>query len=629
MTLNELRTAYLAFMQERGHTEIPSASLVPENDPTTLFTSSGMQPFMPYLLGAPHPLGKRITNSQRCFRTVDIDEVGDNRHTTLFEMLGNWSLGDYGKEEQLPWFFEFLTDTLGLDPKRLYVTVYAGDEEAGVPRDEEAAAIWQQLFKEKGVEAKTAMMVSEAEGAARGMHDGERIFFYRDKNWWSRAGTPDKMPVGEPGGPDSEVFYEFTDIEHDPAFGEHCHPNCDCGRFLEIGNNVFMQYQKQEDGTFAPLPKRNIDFGGGLERLMMAVADTPDIVKVCHAPIIAFLEEQTGKRYDESEAITHAMRVIADHMKAAVFLIADGIEPSNTDQGYFVRRLLRRAVRYADQLGMHESGLALVAEPIALMYEAQYPTVREKLDTVTQSIAGEEAKFRNTLAQGLRKLEKHLEKSDALTAQQLFDLYQTDGFPLELSLELLTEKGVETPERVQDEFAALVDEHKAKSRAGSEQKFKGGLADSGEVTTMLHTCTHLMLAALRKELGDHVHQAGSNITSERARFDFTHPEKVSREVLDRVEAYVNEAIQKGCTVETTVMEKQAAQDAGVEGSFWERYPDDVTVYQVKAPDGTVYSQELCGGPHVESTANITGTFRITKEESSSAGVRRVKAVLEH
>lgn len=627
MTLHDIRTAYLAHMKAQGHTEIPSSSLVPENDPTTLFTGSGMQPLVPYLLGQEHPSGTRLVNSQKCFRSGDIEEVGDNRHTTFFEMLGNWSLGDYEKEQQLPWFFSFLTDTLGLDPKRLYVTVYAGDEEAGVPRDDVAASLWQILFAQKGVSNGTAVMISEEEGAARGMKEGERIFFYRDKNWWSRAGTPDKMPAGEPGGPDSEVFYEFTDIEHDGAFGEHCHPNCDCGRFLEIGNSVFMQYYKTDHG-FEPLPKKNVDFGGGLERLAMAVANTPDIVRVCHEPIIAFVEQATGKHYGADETETRAFRVIADHMKAAVFLIADGIEPSNTDQGYFVRRLLRRAVRFADQLGMHESGLAEVVEPIAVMYEDQYPMVRDKAAVIRSSIAGEEQKFRKTLAQGLRKLEKHLEQSATITAEQLFDLYQTDGFPLELSSEILTERGTHIDSATTAQFETLVSEHKAKSRAGSEQKFKGGLADSGEVTTMLHTCTHLMLAALRKELGDHVHQAGSNITSERARFDFTHPEKVSREILDKVEAYVNEAIEKGCTITTTVMDKQAAQDAGVEGSFWERYPEQVTIYRVEAPDGTIYSQELCGGPHVETTATIKGTFKIKKEESSAAGVRRVKAILE-
>lgn len=391
-----------------------------------------------------------------------------------------------------------------------------------------------------------------------------------------------------------------------------------------------MQYQKQEDGSFAPLPKRNIDFGGGLERLAMAVNNTPDIIKVCHEPILAHIEQATKKTYGEDPKDTEAFRIVADHMKAAVFLIGDGVAPSNTDQGYFVRRLIRRAVRMADTLGMHENSFADVVEPITAMYEGQYPNLRTQADSIRTHIADEEAKFRKTLDRGLKKIEHLIERGNAaVTAEALFDLYQTDGFPLELSLEIITDRlGTPILEDTLKKYDTLLAEHKKKSRAGSEQKFKGGLADSGEVTTMLHTCTHLLLAGLRKQLGDHVHQAGSNITSERARFDFTHPEKVSREVLDQVEAYVNEAIQKGCTVTTTIMEKQAAQDAGVEGSFWERYPDQVTVYEIEAPDGSIYSQELCGGPHVESTGNIKGTFRIKKEESSSAGVRRVKAILE-
>lgn len=625
--LHEIRSAYLAYLREREHAELPSSPLVPENDPTTLFTGSGMQPLIPYLLGKDHPSGTRLVNSQKCFRSGDIDEVGDNRHTTFFEMLGNWSLGDYGKEEQLAWFFGFLTEVLRLDPRRLYVTVFSGDEGAGVARDDVSAELWKELFAKKGVVAETAVMVTEEDASVRGMREGERIFFYREKNWWSRAGAPQRMPIGEPGGPDSEVFYEFCDIEHDVRFGERCHVNCDCGRYLEIGNSVFMQYRKGKDGVFERLPKQNVDFGGGLERLAMAVSNTPDIVAVCHAPVVAHLERVTGKRYGSAETETRAFRIIADHMKAAVFLIGDGVRPGNSDQAYFVRRLIRRAVRYADTLGVHESGLASVVDPIVRMYEVQYPALRTHVEDIRKSIDDEERKFRRTIHSGLRKIEKLLAHSDSLRAAQLFDLYQTDGFPLEVSLEILHDRGIVVPDHEVDVFHALFEEHKVRSRAGSEQKFKGGLADAGEVTTMLHTCTHLMLAALRKELGDHVHQAGSNITAERARFDFTHTEKVSREVLDRVEAYVNEAIRKGCVVDTIVMDKAVARAAGVEGSFWDKYPEQVIVYRVQSPDGTIYSQELCGGPHVEATSMIRGTFKIVKEEASSAGVRRVKAML--
>ncbi|MBP9749551.1 MAG: alanine--tRNA ligase [Candidatus Pacebacteria bacterium] len=625
--LHDVRSAYLAYMRECGHVELPSSPLVPENDPTTLFTGSGMQPLIPYLLGKDHPSGTRLVNSQKCFRSGDIDEVGDNRHTTFFEMLGNWSLGEYGKEEQLTWFFHFLTEVLELDPQRLYVTVFAGDEHAGVQQDDISASIWQKLFAQKEVSAMTARMVTEEEAAVRGMHEGERIFFYREKNWWSRAGAPHTMPAGEPGGPDSEVFYEFSDIQHDVRFGDHCHVNCDCGRYLEIGNSVFMQYRRIEDGTFERLPKQNVDFGGGLERLTMAVCNTPDIVAVCHAAIIEYLERVTGRRYGVDPEETRAFRIIADHMKAAVFLIGDGVHPGNADQGYFVRRLIRRAVRYADKLGVHEDGFAAVVEPVVAMYERQYPVLRVNVEDIRKSIEEEERKFRRTIGSGLRKIEKLLTHNRFLTAEQLFDLYQTDGFPFEVSLEILRDRSIDVPAAVTDSFRILFEAHKEKSRTGSEQKFKGGLADAGERTTMLHTCTHLMLAALRRELGDHVHQAGSNITAERARFDFTHSEKVSREVLDRVERYVNEAIQKGCTVDTLTMDKLTARAAGIEGSFWDKYPELVTVYRVQAPDGTIYSQELCGGPHVDVTTAIRGTFKIVKEEASSSGVRRVKAVL--
>ncbi len=620
MELNNLRERYLAYMAEHGHVVLPSASLVPENDPTTLFTGSGMQPLVPYLLGKEHPSGTRLVDSQTCFRSGDIEEVGDNRHTTFFEMLGNWSLGDYFKDKQLAWFFTFLTEVLGLDPARLYVTAFAGDSALGLPRDEESVALWTQLFAGKGIDARAVEIGSEAAGAERGMQGG-RIFYYdAAKNWWSRAGTPSLMPVGEPGGPDSEVFYDFG-TEHDPRFGTHCHVNCDCGRFLEIGNSVFMQYKKEKDGSFSLLPKKNVDFGGGLERLLMAATDTPDIIAVCHRPILDFLEVSSGRTYGADERDTRAFRIIADHMKAAVFLIGDGVMPGNTDQGYFVRRLIRRAVRYADVLGAAD-GFAGIVRPIVEMYEGQYPVLHERSVQIAHTLEEEERKFRATLSRGLREFEKL--HGDTVSGRDAFVLFSTYGFPYEVTEELAAERGMVVDDRA---FRAEMAAHQDLSRAGSEQKFKGGLADHGETTTMLHTCTHLMLAGLRKYLGDHVHQAGSNITAERARFDFTHPDRVPREVLDKVEAYVHDAIAKRCPVTTTVMDKAAARAGGVEGSFWEKYPDQVTVYAVACDDGTVYSQELCGGPHVAHTGQISGTFRITKEESSSAGVRRIKAVL--
>lgn len=623
MDLNIIREKYLTFFEAQNHAVVPSASLVPENDPTTLFTGSGMQPLVPYLLGEVHPKGARIVDSQKCFRSGDIEEVGDNRHTTFFEMLGNWSLGDYWKKEQLRWFFTFMTEEIGLDPKRLYVTVFAGDSELGIGPDEESVEIWKTLFKEKGIEAGTAVMGSEAEGAERGMKDSERIFHYNaEKNWWSRSGVPKNMPSGEPGGPDSEVFYEF-DVEHNPAYGAHCHPNCDCGRFLEIGNSVFMQFKKNDDGTFSELPKMNVDFGGGLERILMAVTNTPDIIAVSHTPIIDFLEKLTGKKYGENDVDTRAFRIIADHMKAAVFLISEGVYPSNTDQGYFVRRLIRRSVRYADTLGVDESGFAVVVEPIARMYGEAYPNVLEHVKKVEEVVAEEEKKFRTTLARGMREFAKL--EGTIVSGEDAFILFSTYGFPYEMTEELAQEKGMSVDK---DGFDEKMKEHQVLSRAGSEQKFKGGLADAGEKTTMLHTCTHLLLAGLRKYLTADIHQAGSNITNERARFDFTYPEKVERDVLDKVEQFVNEAIQKKCDVTSVIMKKTEAKEQGVVGSFWEKYPDEVTVYSVSSKDGTQYSKELCGGPHVKNTGDIQGVFKITKESSSSAGVRRIKAILE-
>lgn len=621
MDHNTLRTKYLEYFKARGHAEIPSDQLVPQNDPTTLFTGSGMQPLVPYLLGQEHPKGTRLVDSQKCFRSVDIEEVGDNRHTTLFEMLGNWSLGDYYKKEQIEWMFDFLVNELGLDATHLYITCFIGAPEYNIPKDTDAALQWQTLFTEKGIRAELADVGSEEDGYERGMREGERIFYYDGKkNWWNRGKTgPETTPVGDPCGPDSEMFYEFTDIEHDPKWGKHCHPNCDCGRFMEIGNNVFMAYRKVAEGEFVPLEKPNVDHGSGLERIVAAVANSSDVFPVMHGPIIKHLEEVTGTEYADDK---RSFRIVSDHMKAAVFLIADGVYPSNTDQGYFVRRLLRRAVRYADKLGMTEQGLSGVVESIVAMYEVQYKELGVKREELRKAIDEEERKFRATLAKGLHEFEKM--SGDTISGEQAFQLFSTYGFPLELTLELALEHN-----RKVDEvgFAEEMKKHQELSRAGAEQKFKGGLADSGEVTTMLHTCTHLMLAGLRKYLGDHVHQAGSNITAERTRFDFTHPEKVPREVLDQVEAYVNEAIQAKADVVITVMPKDEAKASGVEGSFWEKYPDEVNVYQVKAGD-TIYSQELCGGPHVKNTGDIKGVFKIKKEEASSAGVRRVKATLE-
>ncbi len=626
MQASEIRSRYLKFFQDQKHTIVPSALLVPENDPTTLFTGSGMQPIVPYLLGAPHPEGSRIADSQKCFRAQDIEEVGDNRHTTFFEMLGNWSFGDYFKQEQISWMWQFLTEELNLDPNKLYFTCFRGNNDLGIPKDTESAILWQELFRAKGLEVGIG-----EDSEKNGMGVGEHIFYYDEKkNWWSRSGVPGNMPLGEPGGPDTEMFWDFG-IEHnfhaESAWKElPCHVNCDCGRFIEIGNNVFMEYKRIEGG-FEKLAQQNVDFGGGLERLMAAVQNEPDMFKGdIFDTLRTHVETLSHKKYGENNNETYAFRVLLDHMRASIFLIADGVLPSNTDQGYVLRRLLRRAIRYADVLGIEENQLSSTVLPLAQTYEDTYSILTTKRASIEKVIADEEVKFRQTLARGLKELEKRL-RSGTLTGQDAFDLFTTYGFPLEMTQEIAIEKGVTVDElEYRDEFA----KHKELSRTASSGKFKGGLADNSAKVTAFHTATHLMLAALRKELGTDVHQAGSNITEERTRFDFTYPEKVTREVLDRIEMYVNTAIQAGASVSTIVMDKDEAHRTGVEGSFWEKYPDKVTVYQVAGADGTIYSQELCGGPHVTNTSEIHpfGRFRITKEEASSAGVRRIKAIFE-
>ena len=645
---NEIRRKYLEFMKNNGHAVIPSAALVPDNDPTTLFTSSGMQPLIPYLMGETHPKGVRLVNSQKCFRANDLEEVGDNRHTTFFEMLGNWSLGDYFKKEQLRWLFTFLVDEVGLDPERIYVSVFAGDEKLGIPADEESVAIWQELFKERGIEAKAVHIGTEEAGYEVGMQGG-RIFYYdAGKNWWSRSGVPEKMPIGEIGGPDSEVFYDFgPEFANHPIFKDKApHPNSDSGQFLEIGNSVFIEYIKQADGSFAKLPQRNVDFGGGLERIAAAKNMNPDVFKVdLLANVVKQIEVLSGKSYEDNLV---AFRVITDHIRGAVFMIGDGIFPGNEQQGYFVRRLLRRAVRFADQLNIKTGEFANLADGVISIYQDHFANLAEKRSEIIDVIGKEEEQFRKTLESGLKQFSKislqiHVTTTEkdgkkiidktippttkqAISAQNAFDLYTTYGFPIELTEEIAAEKGLIVDRAG---FEVLMEKHRQLSRSGAEQKFKGGLADHSEKVVQYHTATHLLLAGLRKELGEHVHQAGSNITGERLRFDFTHSDKVDREVLDRVEAYVNSAIKTGGNVMIEMLPKSTAEkDTTIEASFWDRYPDEVKVYTIKGSDGTIFSRELCGGPHVKSLEEIHGRFKIVKEESSSAGVRRIKGIIE-
>ncbi|MFZ2500403.1 MAG: alanine--tRNA ligase [Minisyncoccia bacterium] len=641
MTVSEVRTRYLEFFKAREHAIIPSAPIIPENDPTTLFTSSGMQPLVPYLLGQPHPLGVRLVNSQMSFRAEDIEEVGDNRHTTFFEMLGNWSLGDYFKQEQLPWVFEFLTSKggLALDSKKIYVTVFGGDTESGMEADTEAVKLWKGLFEKKGVDTTFVELGTEEHGGEVGMRGG-RIFSYgARKNWWSRAGVPAKMPAGEIGGPDSEMFYDFG-LPHNTAFGKECHPNCDCGRFIEIGNSVFMQYIKKEGGSLSELPKRNVDFGGGLERLVAATLNNPDVFLIdIFDTARDILETLSGKSYPRSNLVkndgadTRSFRIVLDHMRAASFFIASGIRPSNTEQGYVLRRLIRRSIREADKLGIKDAVLAEVAEGFGTAYADEYPFIQKASRAIREELEKEEEQFRKTLTHGMRELEKMEQEIDAFT------LFTTYGFPIELTEEIAKERGVKlNMARVH----AQMEEHQALSRSGAAQKFTGGLADQAEQTVRYHTAHHLLLKALQKVLGPEVHQRGSNLTSERLRIDFSYGGKMTPEQITEVEKIVNEKITEALPVIRTIMPKAEAEKLNAEREFGANYPEQVTVYSVGPLDATEvdpkfaesFSIEFCGGPHVSNTTELGSTgspqathFKISKEESSSSGIRRIKATL--
>lgn len=626
MKAQEIRQAYLDFFKERGHKVIPRAQLVPYNDPTTLFTGSGMQPLIPYLLGQEHPGGKRLVDSQTCLRAQDIEEVGNNRHTTFFEMLGNWSFGDYFKEEQISWFFGFLTETVGLNPQKLYVSCFIGSKKDGIPKDSETAEIWQKVFKEKGIEAKIVDIGSQADGDKAGM-DGGRIFFYDDgENWWSRGGGLAKTPIGDPCGPDSEVFYDFGQEHHDSSYGQP-HPASDSGRFMEIGNQVFMQYLRTDKG-FEPLEKKNVDFGGGLERIAAAAIDSPDVFKISLLwPIIEKLEQLSGKKYDQ---YAQSMRVIADHLRAATFLAVDGVKPSNKEQGYVMRRLLRRAIRFAFELGIEQNFLEQVVPVIADLYHSDFPEIAAKRDEVIETLVKEEKVFRQTLRKGLREFNKLSGKE--LTGEIIFKLYDTYGFPVELSKEEAFKQEVDLAKDADREFERLMSEQRERSQTASKGAFKGGLGGQSLIHKKYHTATHLMYQALRDVLGDHVIQRGSNITEERLRFDFSHPQKVTPEDIKKVEDIVNEQIDKDLKVSFQEYPTQVAiEEKGALGQFGDRYGDTVKVYKMIA-DGAdkPYSFEICGGPHVDHTAQLAEgdkRFKITKEESKSSGVRRIKAIL--
>ncbi len=631
LSLDQLRSKYLNFFNQKQHAIVPSAPLVPENDATTLFISSGMQPLLEYFLGAVHPLGSRVVNSQKCFRSQDIEEVGDNRHTTYFEMLGNWSFGDYFKTEQIQFVFEFLTNELNLDPARLFVTVFSGSTELNIAKDEEAIAAWQQQFSTCKLNSQVVLDPSKT-----GLGEG-RICVYQWENWWSRAGKPSVMPVGEPGGPDSEIFYDFG---ADRKFHENskfkdlpCHLNCDCGRFMEIGNSVFMQYIKQADGSFVELPKKNVDFGGGLERILAAVHNEPDFFSLpIFTPIITTLEALSGKRYLGDEKQTKAFRVIADHLRAAVMLIADGVNPSNKDQGYVVRRLIRRAVRFAHVLGIEDLFLAQLVSSVTSQYQEPYPDIHLRHTDIAQTLNQEEGKFRRTLIKGEQQLKKMLaEKSENklsnISAQDAFYLYESFGFPLELTQEIISEAHPEDKLVTSDDFSQafqkLRQQHSSSSRTASAGQFKGGLQNSSQITTRYHTATHLLHASLRKQLGKQVQQKGSHITDQRLRFDFSYDRTIDQNVLQIVIDQINQWVQEDLPVHCQEMLKSDALKQGALAFFVEKYPEKVTVYTIGSDSNANWvSKELCGGPHVQQTGQI-GMLEVIKEQAIGAGIRRI------
>lgn len=593
LTSDELRQMYLDFFKSKGHAVIKSASLIPENDPTVLFTTAGMHPLVPYLLGETHPAGTRLTDVQKCVRTGDIDEVGDESHCTFFEMLGNWSLGDYFKKEAITWSFEFLTDEkyLGIDKDKLYFSCFAGDEDA--PRDTVAYDTWRSL----------------------GVAEDHIFFLPKENNWWGPAG------ITGPCGPDTEMFIDTGK----PACGPDCSPACGCGKYLEIWNDVFMEYNKQADGTYVPLEQKNVDTGMGLDRTIAILQGKGSVYETdVFAPIIAKIEELSGKKYEGADEDTRkAFRIVADHVRCATFMIGDerGITPSNVDQGYVLRRLLRRAIRFSGKLGIAEGSLPAIAKVVIDKYAHAYEELRFNENKILAEIAKEEERFQKTITQGLKEFEKTVERleGDTIDGKSAFRLYDTFGFPIEFTLELAAERGLKVDK---EGFDKAFEHHQELSHAGAEQRFKGGLADTSEQTARLHTATHLLNAALRKLLSEDIMQKGSNITAERLRFDFNFPRKVERDELDQLEAYVNEAIAAGLDVIEEEMSVEEAKQQGAMGVFDSKYGDLVKVYTIPG-----YSKEICGGPHAKNTAEL-GHFKIKKEQSSSAGVRRIKAVLD-
>ena len=625
MDSNTIRKKYLDFFAKKQHQIISSASLIPENDSSLLFVNAGMSPLVPYLLGEKHPAGQRLVNSQKCFRSEDIDDIGDGRHNTFFEMLGNWSLGDYFKKEQLNWWFEFLVEELGLDINHLYQSVYVGDGQK-IDKDEESIAVLKDIYKKYGVEAEEGPeTIGKGElGSGKEIDfSQQRIFAYRDKNWWKRGEA-----IGELGGPDSETFYD-TGRPHDLKFGPHCHINCDCGRFIEIGNSVFMQYKKTESG-WEELKNKNVDFGGGLERICMVVNGFDNIFKIdsLHG-LIEKIEELSGIKYDNNKKY---FEIVADHIKSAVFLLGDDkrLSPSNTDQGYIIRRLIRRALRSGRQLGIkQEQWMSIIAKTVIDFYNQTYNELNCNSEFILNSLNEEELKFSKMIERGEKILNSLAESKNEINGLTAFNLFQTHGYPLEMTEEIIEEKGIKKSSMFINEYNQEFRKHQDLSKTASAGKFKGGLADQSEATTKLHTVCHLLLASLQKVLGSQVNQRGSNITAERLRFDFSYSEKMTDEQKKQVEDLVNGAIAKKYDVKCEEMTIEEAQNYGANGVFTSKYGDKVKVYSIgdfsqNPPE--IFSKEICGGPHVKNIGEL-GVFKIQKEESSSFGVRRIKAIL--
>ncbi|MBU4212239.1 MAG: alanine--tRNA ligase [Verrucomicrobia bacterium] len=594
MTADELKSLYLGFFRKQGHTLISGSSLIPQNDPTVLFTTAGMHPLVPYLLGEWHPAGQRLCNVQKCIRTGDIDAVGDAGHLTFFEMLGNWSLGDYFKAEAIAWSFEFLTSKacLGFDPANLYITVFEGNDQ--VAPDQESFETWKKL----------------------GIPEAHIFFLPKEDNWWDPAGQTG------PCGPDTEMFVDTLK----PVCGPACRPGCGCGKFFEIWNDVFMQYNKLADGSYVPLGQLNVDTGMGVERTIAMLQGKRSVYETeLFAPIIAVLADGSGKAFEESEDVTRAFRVIADHLRSAVFILGDeqGVTPSNLGQGYVLRRLIRRAVRHAKKIGLRGGFSKAVVESVVATYHKAYPELERRHELIVRELATEEEKFEKTLTQGLEELNKVLAQikthnQTALAGRVAFRLYDTFGFPVEFTEEICREQGLSVDKAGFDKAFAR---HQEVSKQGAAKMFKGGLADNSEATTRLHTATHLLHKSLQIVLGPHVKQKGSNITAERLRFDFSHPAKLTPEELSRVEALVNEQIQKALPVTMEVMTLEEAKTLNATALFAAKYGEQVKVFSIGG-----FSKEVCGGPHVPNTAELV-RFKIRKEEASSAGVRRIRAVL--